>query len=164
VNDVHAGKQGEQCGRCHGEDGWAEKVRFEHDMSSFPLIGLHAVVPCEECHLSAVFTDAGKVCIDCHEEDDAHDDRLGRKCASCHNPNAWSLWVFDHREKTGFALEGAHDGIECVSCHTEPVHEGFRISPSCDSCHRGDDVHEGGFGRNCDRCHNSRSFDEVEIR
>lgn len=164
VNDVHAGKQGEQCGRCHGEDGWAEKVRFEHDMTRFPLIGLHAVVPCEECHLSAVFTDAGKECIDCHEEDDAHHERLGRKCASCHNPNAWSLWVFDHREKTGFALDGGHDGIECESCHAEPARRGFRISSSCDSCHRTDDVHDGGFGRYCDRCHNTRSFDEVEIR
>lgn len=164
VDDVHAGKQGKQCDSCHNESSWSGKVRFDHDMSRFPLIGLHAVVPCEECHLTAVYTDAGKSCVDCHSQDDAHKQRLGTQCASCHNPNSWSLWVFDHREKTGFALDGGHEGIACESCHKEPVRGTSRISSNCDSCHRADDVHDGKFGRYCDRCHNTRAFREVEIR
>jgi hypothetical protein len=164
ADDVHEGKQGKKCGRCHNEGGWAQKVRFDHGLTRFPLIGLHAVVPCEECHLSAVYTDTGRECIDCHRKDDTHHERLGDRCATCHNPNGWSLWVFDHKARTGFPLAGGHAGIVCESCHTRPVHRTFTISSSCDSCHRKDDVHDGRFGRYCDRCHNTKAFDQVEIR
>ena len=164
ADDVHQGKQGTNCGRCHGEDGWAQKVRFDHGLTRFPLIGLHAVVPCEECHLSAVYTDTGRECIDCHRKDDTHRERLGERCAMCHNPNGWSLWVFDHRARTGFPLDGGHAGIVCEACHSQPVHKAFTISSSCDSCHRKDDVHDGRFGRYCDRCHNTKAFDKVDIR
>jgi hypothetical protein len=164
ADDVHEGKQGKQCGRCHNEAGWTRKVRFDHGLTRFPLIGLHAVVPCEECHLSAVYTDTGSECIDCHRKDDTHHGRLGDRCAMCHNPNGWSLWVFDHKARTGFPLDGGHAGIVCESCHSQPVHGIFTISSSCDSCHRRDDVHDGRFGRYCNRCHNTKAFDQVEIR
>lgn len=164
ADDAHDGKQGKRCERCHNEDGWGNKVRFDHDLSRFPLIGLHAVVPCEECHISAVYTDTGKECIDCHKQDDTHHERLGDRCATCHNPNGWSRWVFDHGKETGFALDGGHEGIVCEACHSQPVHRTFTISSSCDSCHRRDDVHDGRFGRYCDRCHNTTAFDQVNIR
>jgi hypothetical protein len=163
-DDVHAGKQGEQCGSCHNESGWGEQVRFDHDLARFPLLGLHAVVPCEECHLSAVYTDASMQCVDCHADDDAHEERLGPRCADCHNPNGWALWEFDHDSSTDFRLDGGHAGIQCEACHRDPVRGRFRVLSSCDSCHRRDDVHDGRFGRYCERCHNTESFDQVTIR
>jgi hypothetical protein len=93
-----------------------------------------------------------------------HRQRLGTHCETCHNPNAWSLWEFDHDAGTGFRLDGGHRGIDCHACHKLPVRHGISLATSCDSCHRQDDIHDGQFGRHCDRCHNTESFDSAEMR
>ncbi|MEN8206864.1 MAG: cytochrome C [Pseudomonadota bacterium] len=163
-DDAHKGQEGEQCEQCHDEDGWGERVRFEHDMTSFPLIGLHAVTPCEECHLNTEFKMAVSDCGVCHQPDDVHELRLGQRCERCHNPNGWSLWEFDHNVQTDYSLDGAHEGIDCLSCHDRDASQGIKMSTACADCHRADDVHDGQFGRYCDRCHITKSFDVVEIR
>jgi len=163
-HDVHKGQMGERCEQCHDEDGWGERIRFEHDMASFPLIGLHAVTPCEECHLDAAFKTAASDCSICHKPDDVHEQRLGSRCERCHNPNGWSLWEFDHNVQTEYLLDGSHVGIDCLSCHLREASEGVNMSSMCADCHRADDVHDGQFGRYCDRCHITQSFDVVGIR
>ena len=50
------------CGDCHGELGWGRDVFFEHDLTRFPLLGLHAVIACEQCHANPRFKDAEIVC------------------------------------------------------------------------------------------------------
>ena len=164
ADDVHQGQEGRQCESCHAEEGWDKSVRFNHDMASFPLIGLHAVVPCEECHLSATFREVGKECGSCHQADDIHKQQLGAECENCHNPNAWALWEFDHNKQSGFHLDGAHEGLDCLACHTRPVRKNISLSTSCGGCHRNDDVHDGRFGSACERCHDTESFDAVELR
>ena len=163
-DDVHDGKLGEECAGCHGVQGWTKKIRFEHDMTRFPLIGMHAVAPCEECHLSALFKSAGTECNECHVRDDVHEQRLGPRCEICHNPNAWSLWEFDHNTQTDFRLDGSHEGLVCEACHKDPVRKKISQTTSCNGCHREDDIHEGRFGRFCERCHETGSFGSVEIR
>jgi hypothetical protein len=164
ADDVHKGEEGQQCQQCHDEQNWGGKIRFDHDMASFPLIGMHAVVPCEECHINAEFKTATNDCNDCHHPEDVHEQRLGLNCESCHNPNGWSLWEFDHDSLTEFPLDGAHAGIDCLSCHETEATDGIEQSSWCADCHRKDDVHDGEFGRNCERCHNAKSFDAVLIR
>lgn len=163
TNDVHKGEEGDECQQCHNEKGWSEQIRFEHDMTRFPLIGMHGVAPCEECHLTAVFTNASMDCNACHAEDDVHERKLGAGCELCHNPNDWKLWEFDHDTQTDFRLEGSHEGIDCHACHKRPVKKEVELSSACGACHRNDDVHNGRFGRFCGRCHNNESFDAVEI-
>jgi len=163
VDDVHAGQLGKQCADCHDEDGWGGRIRFIHDMAKFPLIGLHAAVPCEECHISAGFSTAASSCNDCHQPDDIHEHRLGPECETCHNPNGWALWEFDHDALTEYPLQGAHTGLDCLSCHDTDATHGIELSASCADCHRSDDVHDGQFGRYCERCHNDEAFDDVEI-
>ena len=163
-DDVHAGQEGEQCESCHRETGWGDEIRFDHDLARFPLIGMHAVAPCEECHLSAAFQDAKLECLACHRTDDVHRQKLGKACADCHNPNAWSLWEFDHNARTEFRLDGGHEGIDCLACHKQTVTGEISLPSSCVACHREDDIHDGNFGRYCNQCHNSTAFDEVEIR
>ncbi|MGD8913163.1 MAG: cytochrome C, partial [Candidatus Thiodiazotropha sp.] len=86
------------------------------------------------------------------------------KCGECHNPNSWLLWTFDHDTKTDFPLEGKHSEVYCDSCHRTNLKE-HKLSPNhCYGCHRGDDIHRGGFGRQCDRCHSSETFDDPVIR
>lgn len=162
-DDVHKGQEGKRCERCHNELGWRKEVFFDHDLTKFPLIGLHATVLCEECHLSATYKDASLDCVSCHESDDEHERRLGTKCGLCHNPNGWGVWRFDHNTQTDFVLDGAHEGLHCYSCHSRPVKKEIRMSTSCFGCHQDDDIHRGRFGLRCDRCHGTNSFKEATI-
>jgi len=163
-DDVHDGQEGTRCDTCHDENGWSATVTFDHDLGAFPLIGVHAVTPCEECHLTPEFKDAASECIACHADDDDHRRRLATDCARCHNPNAWALWIFDHDTQTDYILDGAHEGLECVACHLSPVRSEIHLSTACHGCHRTDDIHRGGFGRLCSRCHVTDSFATIKQR
>jgi hypothetical protein len=161
ADDVHQGQEGRDCGRCHDEQSWTERVRFDHDLTSFPLLGLHAVVACEECHPTSRHRDAETRCSACHA-DEFHEGRLGNDCAPCHNPNSWDRWSFDHDARTSFALHGAHVDVDCHACHAEPVRDELQLPGSCHACHAAEDVHSGGFGRDCGRCHGEASWRELE--
>jgi Zn finger protein HypA/HybF involved in hydrogenase expression len=155
--DVHAGSLGTTCDSCHGSASWAHDIRFDHDLSAFPLIGQHVAVPCARCHTTQKFKDAPVKCIGCHKPDDVHKGNLGDKCERCHSPNAWNVWQFDHLKESGFALTGAHSQLQCNACHKRPAGEA-KLGRDCMSCHAADDVHLGQYGRNCDRCHSTISF------
>lgn len=157
-DDAHAGQEGAQCEQCHGDVAWKEDVRFDHGLTRFPLIGEHAGVACAECHDTPRFEDADEACVSCHLDDDQHEQRLGRECATCHTPVGWGRWTFDHDAQTDFDLTGAHAGLQCEACHTQRVRERIRQSSSCIACHRSDDIHRGEFGPDCSRCHTTETF------
>lgn len=158
-DDPHGGQQGQDCGQCHGEENWSSNVSFDHELTRFPLIGLHAAAPCEECHVTQKFKDADPACRSCHEQDDYHEGRLGPDCGRCHNPNSWTLWQFDHDGQTDYPLTGAHKGLDCHACHTEQQAQRVSRSTACLSCHRKDDIHRGRFGNACERCHTTDNFE-----
>lgn len=159
-DDAHHGEQGKQCEQCHGEDSWVSSVRFNHELTRLPLIGMHAAIPCEDCHLSAEYREAPLACNRCHEKDDVHKQKLDTNCELCHNPNHWSLWVFDHDKQSDYPLEGAHKDLDCLTCHDTPISNGkIELPADCFSCHAMDDIHEEKFGRQCERCHDLESFD-----
>lgn len=145
------------CDSCHGQQQWRTGISFDHDLTSFPLLGLHNVVSCAQCHRTQAFGDARSGCIDCHRKDDVHKGGLGDRCDTCHSPNGWKLWEFNHQKATGFGLTGAHAKLKCADCHRKPAAE-VKLSPACVSCHLKDDVHTGQFGRQCDRCHTTVTF------
>ena len=151
---------GQQCDQCHQESGW-QKVRFDHDMSGFPLLGLHAGLSCDSCHLDQAYGETGSACIDCHQQDDYHEGGLGWPCEQCHNPTDWTRWKFDHELQTDFSLTGSHAQLLCQDCHTRG--SGNDTSSDCSSCHRADDPHSRRFGRDCGRCHNTEAFDQVQF-
>ncbi len=162
--DAHKQQQGKQCDTCHNEKTWWLKdVRYDHELTDFPLIGQHAVTPCESCHLTSAFKDAKLDCNDCHSDDDVHNQALGEDCQSCHNPNNWLIWKFDH-DKTDFKLEGAHDGLHCHNCHLKPPGENDQFDSRCIDCHSRDDIHNGNFGASCDICHKQDNFSSINIR
>jgi hypothetical protein len=162
ADDVHQGQEGKDCERCHEETRWVERVSFDHDLTRFPLLGLHAVVACEECHPTARYQDADTACSACHP-DDFHEGRLGEACALCHTPNGWDRWSFDHDARTSFTLHGAHADVDCHACHAVPVTGEIRVPGACHACHAGEDVHGGAFGRDCSRCHGETSWKEVHV-
>jgi hypothetical protein len=157
ASDVHVGELGAQCDQCHTTEGWRAGVSFDHDLTKYPLLGLHVAVSCEQCHTTRKYRDAGLECIDCHKKDDVHKGSLGVACAKCHSPNGWRMWEFDHGKETGFALTGAHAKLVCAGCHKQPADE-VKLNPTCLSCHEQDDVHLGQYGRQCQRCHSTLTF------
>jgi len=161
-DDVHGKSEGEECAECHHQSAWNEKLIFEHDMTKFPLIGLHAVASCEQCHLTQNFKQAELACNECHQLDDVHEKKLGVDCVLCHNPNSWGIWAFDHNKQTEYALDGKHEGLACVTCHSKPQDDNS-LASACIDCHQKDDVHEGSFTDYCERCHVTSSFKDISL-
>lgn len=162
-DDVHVGKQGRECDSCHNEKGWHNNVSFDHDLSLFPLIGMHAVTQCEECHISSEYGSTNLECNSCHVDDDVHEKRLGTDCHTCHTPNAWGAWFFNHEKNTDFKLDGAHKELGCYDCHQRKFDNKINATKDCISCHRSRDVHNRQFGRHCGDCHNTTNFKNINI-
>ncbi|MGJ4903086.1 cytochrome c3 family protein [Bradyrhizobium sp. HKCCYLS2058] len=160
--DPHQGKLGERCETCHSDMGWRKKLSFDHEITRFPLIGLHKSVPCEECHRTPTYKNTPMACESCHK--DFHQGKLGGRCANCHNPNGWRLWRFDHARQTRFPLVGVHQKITCEACHKAKSPPDLKLPMDCFSCHRSSDVHNGTFGQTCERCHVATGWRNVQIR
>jgi hypothetical protein len=163
AEDPHGGKTKGNCDTCHGQNGWRTEVSFDHDLSSYPLTGLHRVVSCAQCHTSLAFGSAKTLCVDCHARDDFHKGGLGTKCESCHTTAGWGVWSFDHGKQTGFAIDGAHTKLNCADCHKEPPGT-IKMNRECVACHRRDDRHLGMYGTSCERCHSTLTFKGARVR
>jgi hypothetical protein len=155
--DVHGGSLGAACANCHTTVSWKTDLSFDHDLTTFPLVGLHVIVTCAQCHKSRDFRDSQSTCHGCHAKNDVHKGSLGVECADCHSPNGWKQWTFDHAVRTRFALTGAHKPLQCAACHVKPATE-VKLGSDCASCHLSDDIHSGRFGRQCQRCHTTSAF------
>lgn len=159
-DDVHRSPRLEDCSLCHDASGWEQPQGFDHELTLFPLEGMHAVVPCKACHRNYRFSKAKTECAACHEEEDAHKGTMGQRCESCHSPNSWALWMFDHGRSTGFELNKGHQNVACAACHQGDT--AADVGSTCGSCHAVDDRHEGGFGKDCGRCHSGDNWGDVK--
>lgn len=159
-DDKHQDSLGKDCASCHTEKSWTESPKFDHDTSSFPLLGKHAKVECKQCHKSALYKEAPKACIACHKKDDKHNTTLGDKCEQCHGEKDWKTTQgrFEHH-RTNFPLRNAHAAsrVKCEACHKDLTQQ--RKTPlDCVSCHKKDDKHEAQQGPKCEQCHDDRSW------
>lgn len=164
-DDKHKESLGKECGNCHTERSWKEPAKFDHETSSFPLLGKHAKTECKECHKSAMFKEAPKECIGCHKKDDKHVGNLGEKCADCHAERDWKVTEgrFSH-DRTKFQLRNAHadSKIKCNACHKDL--RSFRHTAlDCISCHKKDDKHENQLGSRCEQCHSDKSWKTTQF-
>ena len=148
--------------------------------------GLSGPAACAACH--AVAGGRSFKCLECHEDirkrlaahRGLHAVLMSRgpeqaQCAACHSEHngedfALIRWEgkpeqFDH-SKTGYVLEGAHQGLQCSRCHNPKnvdKEERFLIAikdlrrsylglkRDCAGCHQ--DVHRGQLAANCRQCH-----------
>jgi hypothetical protein len=161
--DPHRGKLTSGCETCHGETSWVADVVFDHDLTKYPLLGLHRVVSCAQCHATLAFDRAPGTCVECHSHDDVHKGGLGKKCETCHSTNGWSQWVFDHAKDAHFPLLGAHAKLQCAGCHHEAPGT-VKMSQTCVACHHKDDRHLGEYGGQCDRCHSNDSWKGARLQ
>lgn len=165
-DDKHKGQLSNKCDSCHNEQSWT-KAKFNHNQSTFPLLGKHFLVDCKKCHMAVTFKDAKSDCLSCHEKEDVHKQRLGTTCSSCHNARNWKAWDFDHN-KTLFKLEGKHGQLGCYECHKQPVNKPspnkqLSLASDCYSCHRADDVHNTEYGQLCARCHTATAWKKIIV-
>src|SRR6266852_2260143 len=98
-------------------------VPFDHLSTGFELDGVHRDLPCESCHLNAVFKGTPRNCGICHITGSTFNAtpkpqthiRSTNDCAHCHNTISFRPDVhFDHRDVMG----------NCVNCHNGTIAQG----------------------------------------
>lgn len=155
--DVHKGQadkwmQQTGCDFCHTTDSWHQST-FNHDSTTFPLVGKHQKVTCGKCHQKdqAGTVDevvqlriTGTECTPCHQ--DKHrgqfDKEKSADCKHCHTAEGWTVLNFNHDLDSRFKLEGAHAKVPCRDCHKPLLQSDgstvilYRSLPmDCTSCH-----------------------------
>jgi len=180
--DPHSKELGVKCERCHDTGVKFPDVKIDHDkQTSFRIVGLHEPLACSKCHpakgVLPRYKLAKKACVDCHEKDDPHVGKLGRRCARCHRVEKKAP-KFSHGDMTAFALTGTHQTVACSFCHRprpaggpppvkwtiglarKAVDKKFPVmGTKCADCHA--DQHDGRYGSACQSCHQTQSFGAV---
>jgi len=141
---------------------------------------------CTQCHqLRRPGADGGR-CLQCHQalsqriaREDGYHGRLQEKdCGTCHKEHLGEDFAlvrmdpdtFSH-SSTGYTLRGAHEPVECRSCHLPALvadpelrkelsgGDGLErtylgLNQQCASCHEPDNPHKEQFSdRDCSVCH-----------
>jgi len=175
-SDPHEGRLGTDCASCHNTEGFTGRESgFDHSRTRYPLTGAHQTVDCGECHKgqgAARQKPAFKDCAPCHK--DPHEGQLTRPnarrtCASCHDTRRFqpSLFGLAKHNEGKAPLDGAHQAVACLDCHTRPAPaaalrfelggKGFS-GQSCVDCH-GDAHNQQATpwmdSRGCLACHST---------
>ncbi len=151
------------CQECHTTNSWkiTGKVNFLHDQTGFELLGQHKVLDCKSCHSSLKFSSASKDCFQCHT--DIHNNTVSKNCDECHSSKSWVIEnINDVHRMSRFPLVGAHQQVDCQSCHKSFNNLQFeQIGADCIDCHFKDyesaqipNHKQANFSTNCVECHN----------
>ena len=150
------------CEDCHTVSGWSP-ANFDHNVTAFPLQGAHRAVDCLSCHAGG-YAGTPTDCFSCHDADyngatNPDHDGFPTTCEDCHSVSGWSPASFDHNQ-TAFPLRGAHQAVDCLSCHAG----GYAGTPQdCFSCHDADynganNPDHTGFPTTCEDCHSESGW------
>ncbi len=161
------------CTDCHTTESWtrlADPVKFNHDTTSFRLLGQHRSIACRSCHTDLKFAGTSRECVSCHRKDYDGAVTISHRaagfstdCDECHTISAASWQAsFDHN-RTEFQTRGAHEGVACNTCH---VNNRFRGTPiQCVACHQQDFTNAqhpnhvtAGFSTECATCHRALTW------
>jgi len=160
----HRHELGPACTTCHTLESWKTRT-IEHVRTGFALVGAHATVACEKCHVTGVRQPLrSDKCAACHAN--VHRESIKEDCRQCHTESGFKGARFDHATRAGYALTGKHDCLACRACHKNRLGDdgppSARVidfggaSPACVTCHA--DRHKGEYGRACDACHRPTTF------
>lgn len=156
--NIHGSESMAKCQSCHNSTGWRLDNFVHAEKTSFPLLGLHKIVPCQKCHKEMTGGKKDKLqfkvknhqsCLTCHK--DTHKGKLNLDCLSCHTMNGWRGSNLFQHDKARFKLEGKHQGVKCVSCHRDNQFKGLKYS-DCSDCHQKKTAHKDRINR-CRACH-----------
>ena len=143
-----------------------QRPRFDHLTTGFELLGRHRDLPCEACHVNAIFKGTPRDCVACHGAATAvratarpsSHILTTERCEACHTPVAWVPAVnFDHTQVLG----------SCSSCHNNVQAQGkdaqhLATTLECNGCHdtlgwAGAGFRHTGITGGCAGCHNGSS-------
>lgn len=88
-DDPHNGAL-QDCNSCHSQTVW-EATYFTHDLTQFPLRGVHRLTDCRSCHNQGNYQLLPTDCVGCHATDAStvtspnHSDPRFQACEQCHN-------------------------------------------------------------------------------
>ncbi|MBN2524921.1 MAG: hypothetical protein JXR76_00920 [Deltaproteobacteria bacterium] len=184
--DEHRGQLKAACDKCHTEKSFKPVSKFTHD-KYWKLEGAHKKVPCIKCHLeqtdatysqkafpkprAATYLKMNGIphdsCTDCHT--DAHHNRFGKNCLSCHNVNSWVIDTptrdLSFHNRTDFPLLGRHRFVPCERCHPRNAKGNMKLTPiaheRCNTCHPNahpDFSPAHYLKRDCGECHTNGGF------
>jgi hypothetical protein len=164
---VHKGQYGTGCEQCHTTRTW-EDIKPLHDVGDFSLKGSHNNLACERCHRdNRPLAGSGNLCINCHRQDDTHNNSLSPRCGECHTQWSFAPARFDH-SRVGCNLTGLHRTVACFDCHKNGNFSA--LSPQCVGCHHDDDrktINTGGETHGthttCANCHNPNSWRPAQM-
>jgi hypothetical protein len=145
------------------------RLNFDHLTTGFELIGQHRDLPCESCHVNAIFKGTPTDCAACHgvgtlvraTAKPKNHILATDQCGACHTPVAWNpAFIVDHTQVRG-NCSSCHNGtmaqgkgsthvvtdLECDACHTTLTWAGAMfnhagVTSGCAACH--DNVHAMG--------------------
>ena len=147
-----------------------QRTSFDHLTTGFELLGQHRDLPCESCHVNAIFKGTPRECQACHgvgtsvraSAKPANHLLTTNACAFCHTPQGWNPAVnFSHSEVMGSCASCHYNGspvggpgpnhivtdLDCSVCHSTVGWAGAVFSHNgrtsgCSTCH--DNVHAKG--------------------
>jgi hypothetical protein len=159
------------CRYCHPDHRGADAqltdlngASFPHEAVGYSLNGHQFTTDnkpfvCDDCHHGDISTFALDACQTCHSQMDpafaqAHLLAFGTDCLACHDGADRYGDNFNHNQFT-FQLTGKHANVVCTQCHLDArtIVDLQTLPQDCNSCHRGDEPHEGRFGSDCAACH-----------
>jgi len=156
------------CDSCHTTvAGWGGAT-FNHNTTTFPLLGPHAstAVTCVMCHVNNNYTTLPTVCSGCHMTDYNNTTNPNHKsagfpttCDTCHTTWQTTNWAGATFNHTWFNMN--HHGANgvCATCHTNP--SDYSVF-QCTGCHGNNNPanfqhpNVGGYvynSVNCYQCH-----------
>jgi len=153
---LSSGVAGTECAQCHtdheGRDAdilGLDPAVFDHDLTSFPLLGKHADVICEDCHApDQTFHEAQTLCYSCHAEAEGkfikantHKPVANAQCNACHN---------GHGAEEKNLLKSAPPGL-CSNCHGDLMKKA-----------EGGSSHDPFEGGECLACHDAHGVSRTQ--
>lgn len=171
--DPHAGRMHGTCSSCHVTSSFSAigGRNFSHERTRFPLLGKHADVSCEQCHVQYpkhIDRPPFATCTSCHIDYHRGQARVAGfavDCAYCHNVAGFTPATFTvaQHARTGYPLVGRHAAVSCAGCHTRRDARGARelvmrpASNRCEACHvdapHGTQLAARGASGACATCH-----------
>jgi nitrate/TMAO reductase-like tetraheme cytochrome c subunit len=174
--DVHKGKFGPGCQKCHITESFKiinEKI-FDHDKTDYPLVGKHQSVKCQDCHKNGLEVKLKfQKCTDCHSDYHKGDftvNNIVTDCSVCHKVQGFqpSLFTIEKHNKLKFQLTGRHLAASCENCHYINNEWHFKnVGEKCIDCH--ENVHGTELtskflpNNDCTNCHLTENWYTIKF-
>ncbi|MFA6597425.1 MAG: cytochrome C, partial [Ignavibacteriaceae bacterium] len=175
-NDIHQGKFGKDCQKCHVTGGFAQikSGQFDHNKTNFKLLGKHFDVKCDRCHGSNLASKPKHaLCIDCHKDYHKGDfvkNGIVKDCSDCHTEAGFSpsQFTIEKHNQTKFKLLGSHLALPCKTCHfQQDVWHFTQLGKDCIDCHKnihGEEIKAKFMGMNeCSNCHTPENWQKISF-